>query len=391
MAGEYRSGAAAGTRLKAALLPTQASQSLTIVLIAPVVPQIAAAWGGAGLAQAVVVAPFLGITVGGLLSGAAIRRFGLRPLALMAACAYAAGGAIAAAATVLPVLLAGAALLGFGGAFLTSALAGVTSLGFDGAERARLVGLQSATANALNVTLGLAGAALAERLGWRAPFGVFAAFGAVMLLLILGGLPRDVARGGEEGRVRLLPVLALVWPICLAAAAAFAIATAQSTEVPFLLQAGGITTATERALVTACLTGCSLLGSLTFGFARARLGERGWIAAVGACGAAGWLLFAVWAGGHALAFLAAAIIGFALGILVPLLFESTLRAAPGAASGQGVGLLGAAFFLGSFASPVLTAPLTAAFGRAGLMAALAVVTIVLAGVAVAWPRRTRRT
>ncbi|MDB5685345.1 MAG: major facilitator superfamily 1 [Sphingomonas bacterium] len=365
-----------------------------MALIAPVVPLIAEHFRPAGqgelAAQLVAVFPFLGLLLGGLASGWSIPHAGLRPFILIAAGAYATSGVIGLFAPTLTTLLIGCGLLGFGAAFLMSGLSAMTSIVFDGAERGRIVGLQSAIGNLFNVALGIGTAFLAERLGWRTPFGVFLAFGAVMLLLSARAIPK-VARSDAGGVATMGWVLRRTWPICLAGGAIFLLAATQSTQLPFLLANNGVTSAGMRAVVATFTTGAAMLGSLVFSAVQGKVGERVLILIAAILSALGWAIFGIWSGGLAVAFLASALLGAGLGLLLPILFSGAMRAAPGEASGQAVGLLNTAIFLGSFLNPVLTAPLAQLAGRPGLMLLLAALSLAVGAVALAWPRGSHPT
>ena len=111
------------------------------------------------------------------------------------------------------------------------------------------------------------------------------------------------------------------------------------------------------------------------------MGLRAFVIAGGAAGAAGWLTFSLWTGGLPVAFLAAGLVGLALGTALPMLYSAALRVVPPEASGQSVGLLNASIFVASFCNPWLAAPLRAAWGLRGLMATLAVACLAIALVA----------
>jgi predicted MFS family arabinose efflux permease len=376
-----------GRGARAALLPAQAGPTITLLLLAPVAPAIADYFGPQGLeaAQHVVTFPFLGLMFGSLLSGPAIRLVGLKSLALIAAAAFIVAGMIGMTAKGLPLLLVGGTILGLGAAWLTSALSGATSVLFDGAERARLVGLQSAVGNLIGAGLGMFAAVLAGSLGWRTPFGAYAAFGAAMLVLALGFLPA-LPRGMATTSDRLLPVVGRTWAICLAGAAIYAVAANQSTNLPFLLSEKGITNPALRAVVTITTSVTAMLGSLGFAAMQGRMSERGMIAIAGMAGAAAWFLFAIWTGGLAVAMVGGGLIGIAIGIVMPILFTASMRAVTSEASGAAVGLLSASVFLGSFASPTLFAPLRAWAGLSGMMTWVGVTSLAIALVGIAWPR-----
>jgi len=377
-----------GTR--AALLPAQAGPAITLLLLAPVAPTIAEYFGSGGTvaAQQIVTFPFLGLVIGSLFSGSAIRVVGLKRLSIIASLAFLVCGAIGLVAQYLPLLLFGGTLLGLGAAWMTSSLSGVTSTLYEGQARARLVSYQSASGNLIAAILGLLSATLASSFGWRTPFGAFGLFGMVMLLLCVTFIP-PAPPATQTRSGKFIPVLARIWPICLAGSAIYAIATNQSTNLPFLLAQHGIVSAALRSLVTITTSLAGMLGSFGYGAVQGRfdhhkLDDRKMIALAGVIGSLGWFLFANWHAGLGLAMVGAGLLGICIGILMPILFTKTMRAVDSADSGPAIGLLTACIFLGSFASPILFTPLRELAGLSGMMIWVGAMTLVVALIAFLW-------
>ena len=374
------------TGMRVVLVPAQAGQSMVFALLAPIVPAIALFLGGgeAGVAQAqlVVVFPFLGLTLGSLAAGLLIRAVGVRWVGVMAAALYVVGAVLCIGAPAKLVLLAGAGLLGLGASWLTTALSSATAIALDEPQRGATVGLQAAVASLFSIVFGLISAALADRIGWRAPFGMFALFGLAMLVLASLFLKVE-ERADVPGEVGQKADLGRVWPVCLAGAGVFLIATTLSTQLPFLLEQNGVGSMGQRGIVMACTTLSAAVASFAFAGGQARFGARVWTLAGGAIAAGGWLAFAFWTGGMPLALVAAGLVGLGLGTALPMLYSAALRVVPPQASGQSVGLLNASIFVASFCNPWLATPLRAAWGLPGLMAILAIACLVL-GLAAAW-------
>ena len=376
-----------GQGTRAALLPAQAGPAITLLLLAPVAPAIADYFGSGGTAaaQKIVTFPFLGLVIGSLLSGSAIRLVGLKPLIVIASLAFLVCGVIGLLAKDLPLLLAGGTLLGLGAAWMTSSLSGVTSALYEGQARARLVSHQSACGNLIAAVLGLLSAILAGRFGWRTPFGAFSLFGLVMLALCLAFIPH-APRETQASSGKFIPVLARIWPICLAGSAIYAIATNQSTNLPFLLAQHGITSAALRSIVTITTSMAGMLGAVSYGAVQGRLDDRKMLAIAGVIGALGWIVFANWQAGLALAMVGAALLGICIGILMPILFTSSMRAVARSDSGAAIGLLTACIFLGSFLSPILFTPLREFAGLSGMMTWVSAITLLVTLIAFLWAR-----
>lgn len=382
-------GIAPSRGILAAVLPAHTGQGLTTAMIAPVIPAIAAYFGGGKggdfSAQLVAVVPFAGIIIGGLISGWAIKAAGLRTYVLIAATLFGLGGIIGLVAPTLPIVLAGCVALGFGAIFVLSGLSALTSIVYDGSERAKVVGMQAGLAGFTNIILSLVGAFLAERLGWRVPFAFFLAFGAIMFLLTVLFIP-GIAKNPSEAPVAMGPLFRRIWPVLLAGGTCFMMLVAQSTQLPFLLAENGIESSGMRGVVLTMVHAFSVVGSISYGFLESRLRRPLLILMLGIVGVSGWAGLGLWSGGLAFAMFASALVGICQGILVPMLFAAAMRSAPGEASGPAIGLLNVAICVGAISNPVLTAPIMEVTGRSGLMFVLAGVSALIAVVALFWRR-----
>jgi MFS family permease len=365
--------------MRIAVLPAMVGQALTFALLPAVLPGIATYFGGGAKgehsAQLAAVFPFLGLTVGALASGAVIRLLGPRNAVLVAAAALGAGGCVGLLAAGQTVLLIGCVLVGFGAAMLTSGLSEVTALSFEGSARTRIIGYQTAMADLAAAVLGLASAFIAERLGWRTPFGFYLIFGAVMLALASCAIrnlrPAPPAQKGDTRAVLR------AWPIFLTAGLGFMLATTQGTQLPFLLAHNGIDTPGLRAIVMTITSALAVAASLFFGTTSARLGDATMMTLSAATGTAGFLIFGSWTHGFLIACIAGGLLGVSLGLFVPLLYAAVMRAVPPEASGQAVGFLNAAIFVGSFVNPIVLGPLRTIAGLSGQMSVLAGLTLLL--------------
>lgn len=375
--------------LLAAVLPAHTGQGLTTAMIAPVVPAIAAYFGGGKggdfAAQLVAVTPFAGIIVGGLISGWAIKSTGLRAYILLASALFGLGGIIGLLAPTLPIVLVGSVALGFGAIFVLSGLSALTSMVYEGSERAKVVGMQAGLAGFTNIVLSLVGAFLSELLGWRVPFAFFLAFGAILTTLVLLFIPK-IERNPAAPKVMMAAMIGSIWPVLLAGGMCFMMLVAQSTQLPFLLAENGVTSSGMRGVVLTLVHASSVVGSISYGWLDSRVRPATLILAIGIIGVAGWCLFGLWSGGLPVVMLASAMVGTCQGLVVPMLFAGAMRKAPGEASGPAIGLLNVAICFGAILNPALTSPIMDVTGRSGLMFVLAGVTAAVAIVALLWRR-----
>lgn len=125
---------------------------------------------------------FVVFAVGQLFVGPMSDRFGRRPLVLGGLVTLILGSAICAAATTLPQLIAGRVVQALG-VCATSVLARAIARDlFDGAELGRALSLIMVAMAAAPGFSPLLGGAFDSLMGWRAIFGIVAAFGLLLIL-----------------------------------------------------------------------------------------------------------------------------------------------------------------------------------------------------------------
>lgn len=353
----------------AALLSAQVGQALTFVMLAAVLPQIAAYFGGgrAGelIAQQMAVFPFLGLTIGGFLSGPVIARGGLRRTAIAAALFYALSGAVPLITSTAAPMLAASFVLGLSASLLTSAISGVTGEVHSGDRLAKVVSYQVALAIFAGATLGFVAALAAQTWGWRAAFAGYVAAGLVILLLAIAGLPDARARQADAtGGARA--VLRRAWPVYLLAFLAFVVITLAPTYLPFYMEAKGIASAATRSALLTVSTGASFFGSLLFSQIQGRVSSRALRVAAIVLLVGAYILYASWDGSVAVMVMAMALAGFGGGMIIPALFAAALDRAPHAGA-QSVGFLNVAIFGGSFLTPYLLSVPREALGMQGML------------------------
>jgi ACDE family multidrug resistance protein len=170
----------------------------TYTLVPAAIPEIAAEFAvpNAGLVLAAATVPGILLTP---LSGLLADRFGIRPVLAGCLLAFGVGGGLAGLAPTFELLVAARLVQGAGAAGLINLVIAVIADSWDGAERARRLGRNSAALAAAAVALPAVGGALTAVGGWRAAFvpywaGVIVA-GAVWRWL--SGAARGTARLGR--------------------------------------------------------------------------------------------------------------------------------------------------------------------------------------------------
>ena len=326
--------------------------------------------------------------VGGFL----IDRIGRKRMLVVAACLYGAAGTAGLWLDDLLLLLASRALLGAAVAVTMTVATTLVGDLFEGEDRDRFVGLQSAAMAAGGIVFMLGGGVLAE-FSWRGPFLVYAfAFLVVPLALWalpsrIGSLSQSQSRPVDETAIRPR-LIAFLYGVAFVNQVAFYMLP---TQLPFLV--AGETEDGAAILTGALIATQTLFAALTalnFAWLHARL-PRLMLFAVGFGGTAlaygalplvdGWMLFAVMA-----------LAGLAGGTMTPNLQSWIVETAPTRARGRVVGGLSSVTFFGQFMSPILLAPAVAMVGlEASFLAAataLAGISITLAVFALHFRRRS---
>jgi MFS family permease len=361
-----------------------AASSLTVMAnatIAPSLPALRDQFSGvpgiATLAGLVMTLPSLSVVLTASLAGWIADRQGARRLLLGSLLVYGLGGASGWLAADMPQILAGRIVLGVGVAGVMTAATALLGASFQGVARQRFMGLQGAAQSLGGVAFLLAGGALAG-VSWRGPFLVYLLAWAVLVLAWVH-VPRearssrhapataDDADGGGIGVVLALAVFGML---------AFYIIP---TKLPFRLRDLGEASALLAGVAVAASTIAGAVSALLFQRLRARVSPPSLFAmsfASMALGYAGIGLTPVPAGLYA----GSAVAGWGVGLLMPNLMGQLLERVPESARGRAAGGLTTAVFLGQFASPLVSGPLS---GWVGLDNTFVVFGVVCAVVAVA--------
>lgn len=326
------------------------------------------------LAGLLVTLPSLAIVLSAGLMGVLADRWDRQKLLVLTAGFYLVGGTSGLWAESLTAILAGRLALGLG-------VAGTMTLGmtwasdlWQGEARARFLGLQGAAISAAGIVFMLLGGALAS-LHWRGAFAVYALILPIAVLAHLALAPharREQAgraapaqRQGSDARFPwaaygFVGTLAFVFQV------AFYVTP---TKLPFHLEALGVTSPLVVGALMAALVAVSAPVSLMYGRIRQRLSAMTIFGLSFVLIGAGFVAHAMASDWHGV--LAGSVIaGLGMGISMPNYTTWFMARVPASMRGRASGLLTTAFFLGQFASPLVSAPLVAALGLAGTFAAV---------------------
>lgn len=362
--------------------------TLTIMagaVVSPAVPGIRAAFADTAdvdlLARMITSTHALAIVLFSPFAGALSERIGRKRALVIGMLAFALGGSSGFYLPDLAMILVGRVVLGLGVSLvMTNSVALIADL-YEGSERQRLLGRQTAAGAFGGVVLLVGGGALAG-LGWRMVFLVYL-LGAALMVPALRYLPgtRSVAAdsaadGSAPTRRRRLPGLTAALTAMFLGQIAF---YSVPVQVPFLVENHFHASSVVSGAVIAVQTLTTGLVSLRFAHIRRLAGEYALVAAAFGCIGAGYLV--LFLAPH-VAVLAAGtlVMGMGLGVLMPNLNNWVINAAPPEARGRYAGFLTTALFLGQFLAPVVTQPVVNALDIQPLFLVIALGALVVAAV-----------
>lgn len=333
------------------------------------------------LAGLIVTLPSLAIVLSAGIMGLLIDRWDRQKLLLLTSVLYALGGTSGLWAESVTGILIGRLALGLG-------VAGTMTLGmtwasdlWQGPARARFLGMQGAAISAAGIVFMLLGGLFASY-HWRGAFAVYALILPIALLayVALGPHARRMALQ-KAAPVSRAPVAeafpwaayAFIAPLAFLFQAAFYVTP---TRLPFHLEALGTTSPLVVGALMAALVMVSAPVSLMYGRIRARLSAMTIFGLSFLLIGAGFLAHATATDWHGV-LVGSLIAGLGMGISMPNYTTWFMARVPATMRGRASGLLTTAFFLGQFASPLVSAPLVAAFGLAGTFAAVGLALVTL--------------
>lgn len=320
-------------------------------IIAPSLPGIAAHFAttpnAALLARLVLVLPALTIVIAAPIAGWLADRYGSRIIIIGGATIFVVGGASGAVLNSLVAIVAGRLVLGLGVAALM--VGGTTAIAaFFADRRAAVLGFQSAAAAGGGVLFLTGGGWLAD-IDWRAPFYIYLTAAAIIPLVLVAIPPADtgaVKNAGSDAAIlplaRLLPIYAMAFVIMIG----FYLIPGQ---VPFLVEAESLGTATGAGVAIASSTLTSAIVALFYGRLAAKISRPALLVAtfttlgIGLLGAAVAPSLAVLIGAMALT-------GIGMGMFQPTAMSIILERVADTQAGRATSGFTSSLFLGRFCS-----------------------------------------
>src|SRR6186713_685815 len=180
----------------AVMIAPNAAVGLTLAAMPPILPELAARLGSDRAAQLVTSVSGFGMIVGGLFSGRLLERTGVRQFTLASLVIYGVFGTLGWFLSGALAMGLSRFVLGMGGVFFSTAALALTAATFTGEARSRVIGLQQATSQVVNVCAVFIVGALVAVTGWRGAFLLYGAFAVVLFVLALLGVSRALSTAG---------------------------------------------------------------------------------------------------------------------------------------------------------------------------------------------------
>jgi MFS family permease len=357
------------------LLAGSCMSVLGAVLIAPVLPQMAAAFAGTPgvdiLVPVVLTAPALLIGLTAPFAGFVVDKIDRKRLLLIAMLAYAVFGTAPLYLTSLGSIVVSRVLVGLcEGAIMTCC---TTLIGdyWSGAQRAKYLSLQTLVAT-LSATVFLALGGVLGSVGWRTPFWLYV-IAALLAIPMAVRLWQPAPRRDQTvpaGRLAPMQWRQLLAP-CLVTLFGGIVFYALIVELSFVLTGVGVVSTAAIGGISAIMSLATAAGAIVF----ARLSDRtphALLPAEFGLAAVGLLLVFATASPVVIT-VGAMFTGLGTGMLLPTLLNWAVNRLTFEQRGRGTGLWTGTLFIGEFVCPLILAAIGAATG--GLQSALAVLGI----------------
>jgi MFS family permease len=255
---------------------------------------------------------------------------------------------------------------------------------FEGTERARMLGYQSALVMIFGL-LGLEGGGWIADLGWRVPFAIYLIGIPMALIALVAAQPAAHHIRDAEKKASGLAALLPMWPLYLLLIPFNLAAYMTSVHLPFVLAGDGILKGSEQGHIMASSFVLNIVTALLYGKITARL-SRKWIFVllVGIFATSDMIigLSNGWVGSMVGCWVA----GLGGGIMTPFFVNIILNRAPEAARSTAIGLMYTMMYVGDFVNPFVITPLRLQVGNHQVFAlvSLALFAVVLVQALVRW-------
>ena len=343
----------------AVMIAPNAAVGLTLAAMPPILPELATRVGGEHNAQLIVSVAGFGMIAGGLFSGRLLEWAGIRAFTLLSLVIY---GVFGVAGWFLASALAMGVsrfLLGVGGVFFSTAALALTAATFTGAARSRVIGMQQATSQVVNVCAVFIVGALVAVTGWRGAFLLYGAF-ALLLLLLAAAKPPGF--------------LKTIAPVCALTTLMGILTVIPMAQLPFVLVENGNGSPQQVSIVLGANFIFAAISAMNFARLKILFGKQPTFFVGLACGMVGIALMGV-VSSLAYECVAAALAGLGTGIYNTYVFDHGVEISPPVYHGRAAGLLFAFMFFGAAINPLVAGVFEQIFGLHHAFPAMAIVAL----------------
>jgi MFS family permease len=362
----------------AVMLAPNAALGLTLAAMPPILPELAARTGGERPAQLIVSVAGFGMIAGGLVSGRMLERTGIRAFTVLSLVLY---GVLGTAGLYLSGALAlglSRFALGVAGVFFSTSALALTAATFTGEARSRVIGLQQAASQIVNVLAVFIVGALVAVTGWRGAFLLYGAFAVLLLGCAIVGIraaPAAVREAsGDQPQERPSGFLATIAPVCALTTLMGILTVIPMAQLPFVLTRHGIGSPREVALVLAANFVFAAVSAGSYARLKKRWGKVPTFMSGLTCGVVGIALMGI-VPGLAGQCAAAALAGLGTGIYNTYVFDHGVEISPPVYHGRAAGLLFAFMFFGAAINPLVAGAFEQGLGLLRSFPAMAVVAL----------------
>lgn len=362
----------------AVMIAPNAAVGLTLAAMPPILPELALHVGGERSAQLITSVAGFGMIVGGTFSGRLLERAGLRAFTLASIVMYGVFGTLGWFLSTAVGMGLSRFALGMGGVFFSTAALALTAATFTGEARSRVIGLQQATSQVVNVCAVFIVGALVQITGWRGAFLLYGAFALLLLVMALLGIrtvpasaqaaANPAASGAPAGFLRTIA------PVCALTTLMGILTVIPMAQLPFALAANGLGSAQLVSVVLGCNFVFAAVSAMSFAKLKTRFGKRATFMGGLCCGMIGIALMGF---AHSLtsSCAAAALAGLGTGIYNTYVFDHGVEISPAVYHGRAAGLLFAFMFFGAAINPLVAGAFEQVFGLHGVFPAMAIAAV----------------
>ena len=325
----------------------------------------------------------MGIMVAGPLLGFVAQRVGYMRVLPAALILYSVAGSAGLYVDDPKGLLFSRLIIGLAAASISICCYSLIGERFEGTERSRMLGYQSALVMIFGL-LGLEGGGWIADLGWRVPFAIYL-IGIPMALIALVAAQPAAQHAGEAKKASGFAGLLPMWPLYLLLIPFNLAAYMTSVHLPFVLAGDGILKGSEQGHIMASSFVLNIVTALLYGKITARLSRKWIFVLLVGIFATSDLIIGLsngWVGSMVGCWVA----GLGGGIMTPFFVNIILNRAPEAARSTAIGLMYTMMYVGDFVNPFVITPLRLQVGNHQVFAlvSLALFAVVLVQALVRW-------